>query len=434
MDVLIVWGIVGLIVMLVLLTLGIPLPVVFCLLGFMGMLLIRGWDITVRFLGVSIWQNVGGFEWSVIPLFTMMGIIVFVTGIGAEIFYSLRQWMGHFAGGVAAATSAACALIGTMTGSGFATAALMAKVAYPEMRKYNYQPALALATAASSATVAMLIPPSIMLVVYAVLAEVSIGRTLMAGVIPGFVSMGIYMTMIIIRVRLKPSLGPPLPPAPWRERFVSLKYLIPSVILMVTIIGGIYFGIFTATEAAGMGAVITFLIAIGLRRLNWDKIKKIIFQTVTLTVMIMTMIMTARGFYTRFLNLTQVTTAFAQLALGFPSPWITLFLIFVIMFVFGMFIGGPLAYVTIPLFAPIVRELGFSMVWFLITIMKMTETGAITPPVCMSVFIAQSIVREVPIGDAYKAVWWFVLCDMLAMGLFIAFPKMVTWLPDTMWG
>ena len=429
-----VWGIIGITLMICCLFLGVPMPATFGTLGVVGMMVVRGWDSTLGMLSVVSWKNVANWEWTVIPLFQMMGIVIFVVGIGEEIFYALRQWMGHFAGGIAASTSAACAIIGTMAGSGFATTALTSKVAYPEMRKYNYQPALSLAVCAASSTVAQMIPPSILLVVYAVLAEASIGRTLMAGVIPGFLSMAIYMIMIFIRVRLNPNLGPPLPAASWRERFVSLRYLVPAGIMMLTIIGGIYFGIFTATEAAGMGALMIYIIAAGLKRLSWEKIKRVIFETLQLSVMILAMLLAARGFYTRFLNLTQVTRAFAELALGFPSPWITVFMMFAIMFLLGMFIGGPLAYVTIPLFAPIINQLGFPMVWFLITIMKMTETGFITPPVCMGVFIAQHIIREVPMADAYKAVWWFVLCDMVTLGLFIAFPKIVTWLPDTMWG
>ncbi len=427
-------GIVGMCLMLVFVFLGVPLPVTFATLGVTGVFILRGWNATMTMLSVVSWNNIASFDWSVLPLFVMMGLIIFVVGIGEEIFYAMRQWMGHLPGGVAAATSAACALIGTMTGSGFATAALMSKVAYPEMRKYNYEPALSLAVCAASATVAMMIPPSVLLVQYAILAEASIARVLMAGVIPGFLSMAIYMTMILIRVHFKPSLGPPLPAAAWRERFVALRYLVPVGVMMVTIIGGIYFGIFTATEAAGMGALMSFAVALGLRRLNWAKVKQILYETIKLTIMILAMIMTAMGFYTRFLNITWITRAFAELALGMPSPWVSVFMMFAIMFIMGMFIGGPLAYVTIPLFSPIIKEMGISLVWFLITILKLTETGAITPPVCMTVFISVGVFKEVPLGDAYKAVWWFVLCDMLTLGLFVAFPKIVSFLPDTMWG
>jgi len=429
MDPIIV-GALGLLFLLVFIFLGVPLPVTFFIIGFLGVTWIQGWGHALAVARLFPFTTINSFEWSVIPLFTMMGLILFECLIGEEIFRAVRQWMGHFRGGIAAATSAACAVIGTTTGSATATTALMSKVAYPEMRKYDYEPDLSLAVCAASGTVAVMIPPSVVLVVYAIIAETSVGQCLLGGLLPGFLSMAIYMAMIFIRVQFDPRLGPPQPAASWRERFTSLRYLIPAAIMLVTIVGGIYFGVFTATEAAGMGCVIAFVVVLAMRRLTWSRLKNMIFETARLNIMIMLILMTCMGIYVKFLSISGITAAIAEMALGFPSPWITLTLMFAIMFLFGMFIGGPLMYVTVPMFAPVVVDMGYSLVWFGILMIKMVEVGAITPPVCVTTFVAQGVIGEVPMSRAYKAVSWFVFCDILTLVLLIAFPQITMLLPN----
>jgi len=425
-------GIIGLVLLLVLIFMGMNLALSFFVVGFFGLLYMGG-PTTFVFVKVVPYTILDSFEWSVIPLFTLMGIVIFHCRIGEDMFQAVRQWLGHLPGGIAAATSGACAIIGTMTGSGAATAALMAKVAYPEMVRYDYDKPLSLATCAASSTAAMMIPPSVAIVIYAILADASIGETLIAGIIPGFLSMGIYMLMILIRVKLNPKLGPKLPAAPWKVRFISLRFLMPAVVTLITIAGGIYFGVFTATEAGGMGAVIAVIIAIAMKRLTWDRIKNIIYDTSQFTVMVALILMTVNGFYTRFLNMSGITGAVSDLAIAFPSPWITLALMFAVTFLFGMFIGTTLAYVTVPLFAPIVGDMGYSLVWFVILMIKMQEMGAITPPIAVCLFIAQGVVKkEVSINELFRAVWWFVLCDVFTLSLFIAFPQTVLILPNTM--
>jgi len=431
----IILGIIGLVLLLAFIFLGINLPLSFFLIGYFGIVALVGWETAWVFIESIPFFALESFNWTVIPLFVLMGMIVFECRIGEEIFNAVRQWLGHLPGGIAAATSGACAFLGTMTGSAGASAALMSKLAYPEMTKYNYDKPLSLATCAASSTAAMMIPPSTTIVVYAILAAESIGACLLGGLIPGFLSMGIYMVMILIRIRLKPSLGPPLSSAPWRKRLVALRYLMPAVIMMVTISGGIYFGVFTATEAGGMGALMSIIIVVSMKRLTWVRIKTIIFESAKFIVLIMLMIMTITGFYSRFLNMTGITSAIAEMALSFPSPWITLALIFAVTFFFGMFVGTTLAWVTIPLFAPVVSAMDFSLVWFVILMIKLAETGGITPPVCLSLFIAHGIVggsEEVDMGKAYRAVWWFILCDVFTLALMVFIPQIVLFLPNSM--
>ena len=190
--------------------------------------------------------------------------------------------------------------------------------------------------------------------------------------------------------------------------------------------------VFTATEAAGAATIVGFIIVLAMRRLTWARLKTTIYETIRLSAMLALILLTVRGFYITFLNVSWLPLAMAELALGLPSPWLVLAAMFVICFFLGMVTGSPMVYVILPLFTPVVVKLGFSAVWFIIIMVKLVETGFITPPIAPGIFIAQRIIREVPIGRAYQAVWWFVLCDMLTVGLFIAFPQIVTFLPDTM--
>jgi len=411
---------------------GLPAPVTFFVVGFFGIVLVKDWAPALAVIQETSWASVADFSWSLIPLFIILGVVLFECGIGHEIFRAVQRWLGHVPGGMAAATSAACAFLGTITGASAAATILMAKTAYPEMRKVNYEPGLSLAVCAASGTVAMLIPPSVMLVIYAIITEQSISETLLAGFIPGFLSMAIYMAMILIRARFQPNLGPPSPVATWHDRLIDLRYLLPPVIMMLTIIGGLYFGIFTATEAGGIAALISFIIVLALRRLTWARLKATLYDTIRFSILVTLIIVTIMGFYVRFLHVTWITVTIAEWALGLPSPWIILAAMYLFCFVFGMLVGGSPALLVLPLFTPVVEQLGFSPIWFIITIVKTMETGFITPPVAMSVFIAQGIIREVSLEKAYKAIWWFVLCDMLTLGLFIAFPQIVTFLPGTM--
>jgi len=428
------FGIIGLIVLVALIFLGVPVPVVLFLVGFFGTLILKDWGLASMMVNRAVWSGVADFNWSVIPLFILLSVLVAECGIGENIFRALQRWIGHVSGGMAAATSGASAFLGCITGVGPAAIALMSRVAYPEMRKANYEPALSLAAVAAPATVAMLIPPSTNLVIYAIITEQSVAQVLLGGFIPGFLSMGFFMVMLLIRGRFSPGLMPASPVATWRDRFIDLRYLVPPVIMLITIVGGLYFGIFTATEAAGAAALISFIIVFAMRRLTHAAFKASIYETLRFTVLILFILLTVRMFFTVFLNLTWLTVNIAELALEMPSPWLTMAAIFVICFILGMFVGSPLAYVTLPLFVPVVEELGFEPIWFIIVITKLTEVGYLTPPIAPGLFIAQGIIREVPMEKAYNAAWWFIACDMLFLVLIIFVPQIVMFLPNSMRG
>jgi len=415
--------------MLALILIGMPTFVAMFLVGVGGIFLMVGWTGSMGLISIIPRTQMTSFDWVVIPLFVFMGVVLMETGIGSELFTALRNWVGHIPGGVGAATSFAGALIGTMTGSGFAATGLLSRLAYPEMVRFGYRKDLALAICATAGPLSMIIPPSIVIVIAAILAEASIAGSLLGGLGPGFTVMAFYCVMLFLRCRANPSLGPSTPSPPWRTRFHSLLYLIPVAIIMLTIIGGLLFGIFTATEAAGCGALISLCVAIGMRRFNYSILKRSVMEALRLSLLIMLLIMCALGFYVKFLSISGISLMLANACLGFPSPWITIALMYTFQFIAGMFIGNPMNYVVIPLFAPIIIELGFPVVWFVICCTMMTITGTVSPPVCVCLFIAQSIIREVPMMDAYKAVWPFLGCNLIVIAIMVAWPELCIGIP-----
>ena len=425
-------GLIGLAFMLALVLIGIPIPVSAAAVSILGIAVLGSVNAAILSGAILSFSSLVSYSLSVIPLFVMMGVVLFVCGIGEEIFKGALAWFGHIRGGLAAATTAACAAIGTTTGSAAATTALMARVAYPEMKNAGYQPRLALGVIAASGTIASMIPPSILIVIFAVLAELNVGKMLVAGFIPGIISAAIYIAMIVLRAKFDPKIAPTTPPASWHQRFSSLPYLLPVVIMFGTVVGGIYGGIFTPTEAGGVAALVSFTIVIAMRRLSFAKFKKIIIETAGVTLLVLIFIMSI-SLFTKFLTYSGVTIAFARMALSFENPMLTLLLMMGVCFIFGMFISatGMIMIVT-PIFVPVIINIGYDPIWFGILIIKMCEVAAITPPVCVGVYIAQGIIKEVPSEQAIRGILPFLACDILTLGLLIAVPQITTFLPSTM--
>lgn len=427
-------GIIGIVACLVLIFLGVPIPVSTFVIGAIGVFwwkdAVAGWAV-IRLFSIT---AIDSFELSVIPLFIFMGLIISYCRVGEDIFAAMRQWMGHLRGGLAVATTAACAAMGTCTGSSQATAATMSEMAYPEMRRYGYDSELAAGVVAASGTIAAVIPPSITIVLYGVIAQLRVGPVLIAGFMAGIVSALIYMIMIVGRVTLNPRLAPTLPLAPWRLRLTSLRYLIPPVVMFFIIIGGMYKGVFTATEAGGMVALAALVIVLAMRRLTWSRLRKAILETCRITVMI-TLMFIGIYIFTRFLIYSGVILAFADLALTFPSALITLFLMLAVYIILGMFLGTlGMLMITTPIFVPAIVALGYNSIWFGIIAIKMCEIAWITPPVALNVYIVQSATKELSLERAFKAILPFLACDIITLMLFIAFPEIILFLPKLMRG
>jgi len=427
-------GIIGLVVCLTLIFLGVPIPVATALIGIIGIFWIYGAHAASVVIWLFSYNTLADFSLSVVPLFILMGLVLSYGGVGDEIYIAMRQWIGQFRGGLAVATTAACAAFGTCTGSSQATAAVMSKMAYPEMRKYGYDPDLSFGVVAASATIAAMIPPSITIVLYGVMAQLGVGKVLIAGFTGGIVSALVYMVMIVGRVLLNPKLAPPLTPAPWRLRLTSLRYLIPPVVMFFILIGGMYKGVFTPTEAGGIAALAAFVVVLAMKRLTWSCLREIIMETCQVTVMVM-LLFIGIIFITRFFVYTWIIVEFAELALSFPSPLLALSLMLIIYIILGMFLGTlGMLMITTPIFVPAIMVMGYSPIWFGIIAIKMCEIAWITPPVALNVYIAQAIVKEIPQQQAFKAILPFLACDILTLILFIAFPQIILFLPNMMVG
>jgi tripartite ATP-independent transporter DctM subunit len=350
-----------------------------------------------------------------------------------DVFQTARQWFGHFPGGLAIATTYGCAGFAACTGSSVASAAIMGKMAIPEMRKYGYQARLAAGAVAAGGTIATLIPPSVPLVIYGIITEQSVGLLLMAGLLPGILSAVIYAFMIQVRVKISPSLAPPLPAASWKARMASLKNTWGIFTILIMILGGIYTGIFTPTEAGGAGATATFLLAIFSRKLTWKDFKQSVLDTGRATVMIFSIIVGVLMFV-RFLAITGLPAAFSNAVLAMPVPPMIILIGMLGLFVFlGMFldlIGMML--LALPIIFPAVVALGFDPIWFGVIVVKMGEICLVTPPVGLNVYVVNSVAPDIPSQEIFMGIIPFLLMDFLTLAILIMFPQIALFLPSLM--
>ena len=341
--------------------------------------------------------------------------------------------VGHLPGGLAVATVLGCAGFAACTGASTASAAIMGKVAIPEMEKYGYHPRLAAGVVAASGTLASLIPPSVILIIYGIITEESIGTLLIAGFIPGIVSAFIYGSMIYARVKISPELGKPQPPVPWTGRIKALKGTWGVLVLITLIIGGIYTGVFTPTEAGGAGAFGAFLMALAMRRLTFARLKESLLETGRSTIMIF-MIITGVLIFVRFLALTTLPLTFTEFIIGLPfNRYVILCLILSLYIFLGMFLDAiGMLMLTVPVVFPAVTGLGFDPIWFGIILVKMCEICLITPPVGLNCYIVRSVAPHIPLEEIFRGIFPFLAMDILTVTLFIVFPWIITWLPSTM--
>jgi len=432
MDPLIV-GCVALVIMVILIVLGMRIAFVAPLVAFGGIAALKGWHVAFNLAGYLPHGIAAHYSLSVIPLFIIMGYLGFFSGLTRDIFYTARQWFGHLPGGMAIATTYGCAGFAACTGSSVASAAVMGKMAIPEMRKYGYHSGFAAGAVAAGGTIATLIPPSVPLVIYGIITEQSVGFLLMAGFLPGILSAIIYAVMIQIRVVLKPSLAPPLEKASWRERLSSLKNTWGMVAILTLMLGGIYTGIFTPTEAGGAGAAGVFIIGFAARRLNLEKLKMALLDTGRATVMIFAIIVGILIFV-RFLALTGLPAAFSDAVVALPVPRIVILSGILGLFVFlGMFldlIGMML--LALPIVFPPIVALGYDPIWFGVIVVKMGEICLITPPVGLNVYVVNSVAPDIPSQTIFKGIIPFLSMDFLTLAVLIAFPQIVTFLPSLM--
>ncbi len=401
--------------------------------GLIGITLIKGWAATGGVAGFLPYSVSASFGLSVIPLFILMGYFAFHAGLTSDLFSTARAWVGHFPGGLAIATAFGSAGFGACSGSSTAAAAVMGRVSIPEMKKYNYDASLAAGSVAASGTMASMIPPSVVMVIYGVITEQSIGTLLIAGFLPGLSEALLYSGMIYTRCRLKPSLGGALPAYPWKARLASLKGVWGMQVLLAMILGGIYTGVFTPTEAGGIGAFGALAMALVMRKLTWQNFKDSLLETGKTTAMIFGTLVGVL-ILLRFFALSGVTRAFTDTMLGLHLPEIGILIIILFIYVIlGMFVSATgMLMLSLPIVFPIVMGLGYDAIWFGVIAVRMAEVAFITPPVGMNVYAVRAVVPDIAVEDIFKGTFWFLGMDMINLALLIAFPVIALWLPSTM--
>ncbi len=428
-----IMGFLGLAAIFVLVVLGMRIAFATALVGFVGLWVIKNMGVAASVVGFLPHGIVAHYSLSVIPLFIIMGYYAFYAGLTDDVFFTARQWVGHLPGGLAIASVFGCAGFAACTGASTASAAIMGRVAIPEMRKYGYHPRLAAGVVAASGTLASLIPPSVILVIYGIITEQSIGALLIGGFIPGVISAAIYAVMIYTRVKISPELGQVQPKASWKERFVSLRRTWGVLLLIFLVIGGIYSGIFTPTEAGGAAAFSAFLMALFMRRLTIERLKESLLETGRTTIMIFSIIVGVLIFV-RFLALTGLPSSFAEFILGLQVPRLLILIMILSVYVFlGMFLDAiGMLMLTLPIIFPAVVSLGYDPIWFGIIAVKMCEICLITPPVGLNCYIVRSVAPDIPLEEIFRGIIPFVAMDILTVALFIVFPQIITFLPSHM--
>ena len=424
--------------MLVLLALRLPIGVAMGSVAFFGFCYVRNFNVALSVVRDTPFVFAASWDLSAIPMFLLMGAVAGNSGIGTGLFRTALAWFGWMPGGLAVATNWACAGFGAASGSSVAAAAVMARLAVPEMMKQKYDKGLATGVCASGGTLDALIPPSISFVIYGIFAEVSVAKLLIAGIMPGILTAVFYMIMIIGRCWLNPALGPPLivkdRAALWRERWASLAQIWPIIILIAGVIGGLYWGIVTPTEGGAAGAILAILIGVGRRQLSWagfvDAFKDAVGTTSQLFFVGMGAIM-----YTKFLALIGTAAMFTELIGSWAvDPLLLVIGVSLIYVVLGTFMD-PLGMIllTIPVFVPMFSALGLDLVWLGVLVVKYIGISLLTPPVGFNIYVVASATNnEISLNTIYRGCYWFLATEVVIMALLIAFPQISLWLPSQM--
>ncbi|MEP2531249.1 TRAP transporter large permease [Shimia sp.] len=418
-------------VLLILIFIRIPIGLAMMAVGAGGTYIVFGSTMmTMGQMKHLVYGTFSNYSLSIVPLFLLMGQFATLSGMSKGLFKAAESWLGHLKGGVAMSAIGACAGFGAICGSSLATAATMGQVALPELRRYGYSGPLATGTLAAGGTLGILIPPSVILVIYAILTEQNIAKLFVAAFIPGILAAIGYMLVIAIYVRVVPGSGDALEPQPYSERFKALIAVWPVILIFLAVVGGIYSGIFTPTEAAAVGAAGTGLVALISGGLNWQKVVNSILTTANSTGMIFLIVLGA-GMFNSFLALTQLPQTSAQWVLeqGF-SPWFVLFCVLLLYLIFGCVMDSlSMVLLTVPIFFPIMTSLDFGMgteefaLWFGIIVLIVVEVGLITPPVGMNLFVINTMARDIPISQTFRGTAPFVLADIVRVAILAMFPS-----------
>lgn len=410
--------------MLIMIALRCPVALAMALSGLLGFGLIVAFEPAFALLDAGPFEALSNYSFSPIPMFLLMGVLASKANMSQELFTAARSLFGGWRGGMAIAAVSACGAFSAISGSSVATAASMSRVALPEMRKYGYANSLATGTLAAGGTLGIIIPPSIALLLYALIAEQSVSDMFIAGLIPGLLGLALYCATIAIVVYLYPHVAKPGVTTNWKQKIKDMRGFLPFALVFALIIGGIYGGLFTPTEAAAIGAFITLIIAL-LRGMRWAGLTSAVSETLALSAMIFFMIVGAEIFG-YFLSVSRISFFLVDLVEHLQlSPYVVLFAVLVLFIVLGCVMDSlAMLLLTVPVVMPLIINAGFDPVWFGIVAVVTVELGLMTPPVGMNVFVIKSVAPDVPISQIYKGVFPFVLSDIVRLALLIAFPAL----------
>lgn len=416
-------GLICLGLVLLLALLRVPLGIALLTVSIGGITALNSFDVARTMIPMTLTEAAFSYELAVVPLFILMGNVLSRTGISEDLFRAANAFLGGVRGGLALATMVTCAGFSAVCGSSFATAATMAKVAYPSMQRYGYSDRLASATIAAGGTLGILIPPSIILMIYGILTQQNIGELFIAGVLPGLLGLAMYMAVIYLIAVFKPEHAPRGRSGTAQERWASLAGVWPFVALFLLIIGGLYMGWFTATEAGGIGAGMALLIALVQRRLGWARFFEVMKETAHTSVMLYVVLFGAMLF-SQFISFSGLADELLGLVNGSGLSRMGILLAILAVFLLLGCVMDSMAIILIfvPLFMPTLVAQGFDLVWFGIIVVVLTEIGLITPPVGMNVFVLKANLPKVPVGAIFRGLVPFIAVDVVRLGLLVAFP------------
>ncbi len=426
-------GILGIVLMLVLMFLRMPIGPVMALVGFLGYSLVVGFEQGSYQFAKTAFSTAATYMLSVIPLFVLMGILASHAKLSDDAFYVVNKWIGHLPGGLAMATIGGCTAFAAVCGAATATAVTMVKVALPEMRKFNYADQLSLGTIASGGMLGFMIPPSIPFILYAYLTEESIGSLFMAGILPGLLIAVLFLLAVYITCRRNPNLASRGPKSTWKERVVSMYRVWGVLVLFLLVMGGIYGGFFTPTEAGAVGAFGALILGLAKRRINGRNLLASLSDTASLAGMILILIIGSTVF-NNFIVITEIPFTLAEIAGSLPVPPVAIMAALLIMYVIVGFFMDIIAVIiiTVPIIYPILQTLHIDPVWFGVLTVLTIMIGSITPPVGIVVYAVGGIVKEVPLFTIFRGVWPYLFAMLAAMVILVAFPQISLWLPSVM--